>query len=104
MIQRSLVGELVGIPEGAILGHVDDVGLPMVRLHLLVDAVGLMILERQNIQFRAANPVDNPLAVEPLARLRLVQLEGAVLEGVNNVLTLFLFSNVGFFQYFYHKS
>ena len=62
MIQRSLAFELVGIPEGAVLGHVDDVGLPVVGLHLLVDAVGLVVLERQG---RFSSALRSPLITPP---------------------------------------
>ena len=63
------------IPLLRIARHVDHVRLPVVRLHLLIDAVGLVVFQRQDVQLRAAHAIDHALPREPRTRLRLVEAE-----------------------------
>ena len=40
-----------GIPLEGVFRHVDDVGFPVVCLHLFIDAVGFVVLEGEDIEF-----------------------------------------------------
>ncbi len=87
--------ERARIPLVRIARHVDHVRLPMVRLHLLIDAVSFVILERQNIQFSAALAVDHALAREPRAGLRLVEAEGFRAHLIDDEIALLAGGKIG---------
>jgi hypothetical protein len=74
----------------------------VIGFHLLVDAIGLVILERQDVQFRAAQAVDDPLALETLPGLFLVEAECLVLKRINDEAAFLFFDDVvgRFFQYY----
>ena len=67
----------------------------MVRLHLLIDAVGLVVFQRQDVQFRAALAVDHALAREPRAGLRLVETEGFRPHLIHDEIALLTHSEIG---------
>jgi hypothetical protein len=48
----------------------------VVGLHLLIDAVGLVVLERQDVQFGAALAIDHLFASQTGAGFGLVEAEG----------------------------
>jgi len=57
----------------------------MVCLHLFVDPICLVVLQRQQVEFGRMNAVNYPLTFEPSAGFFLVQAEGFVLEGIENL-------------------
>jgi hypothetical protein len=48
--------------------HVDDIRLPVVRLHLFVDPVSLVIFQRQHVQLGTAVTINHPLTRKTFSR------------------------------------
>src|ERR1700730_1173067 len=77
--------ELGRIPQGTIFGHINDVRLPVVCLHLFVHPICLVVLQRKKVQLGRANAVNDSFTFKPPAVFLLVQAECFVLEGIDNL-------------------
>ncbi len=91
-------GQCPGIPVLHVARHVDHIRFPMVGLHLFVDAVGLVIFQRQHVQFGAAVAIDHALAGETLARFGFVETEGFGAELIDDEIALFTRSVIGILE------
>jgi hypothetical protein len=74
------VGDLIGAPLLDILLHGDVLGLPVVVLHRLVEIVGPLVFEGQNVEEHRLATVDDFLGGEGLFGLGFIEDEGAVSE------------------------
>ena len=74
------IADLIGAPLFDILLHGDVFGLPVVVLHRLVEIVGPLVFERQDVEEHRVPAVDDFLGGEGFLGLCLVEDEGAVSE------------------------
>ena len=82
-------GERTGVPLLGVLGHVDDVWLPVVRLHLFIDAVGFVVFDGENVELSGTDPVDDFFTGETFAGFGFIETKGFVAELVHHDFSFF---------------
>ena len=75
------VGNLIGAPLLDVLLHGDVLGLPVVVLHRLIEIVGPLVFERQDVEEHRVAAVDDFFGGECLLGFVTIKGEGAVSEG-----------------------
>ena len=76
------IGELAAAPELHVFLHRDILWLPMVILHCLVEIVGPLVFERQDIKEHCVLTIDDLFSGKCLFRFGLVENEGFVTDCV----------------------
>ena len=87
------VGDVTALPLLDVGLHLDVLGLPVVVLHCLVEVVGPLILEGENVEEHGVAAIDDGLGVDGGLRLFLVEDEGAFSDFVGGGIGGHLFSS-----------
>ncbi len=76
------------VPLESVFGHVDDVGFPVIRLHLLIDAVGFVVFEREHVELCGTVSVDDAFTSDPFAGFSFVEAERFIPELIDDDITV----------------